>query len=217
MTRVDMKRIARETLREHRAKAILGLIFPAVAIWVIMLILVLLTFATLGLGAILYFALMIALIPLPVGIFYFYRRLLLEGDKTTYNDLLKGHKDNFLRNIGRLIQMQIFVFLWMLLLYVPGIVKGLAYFMTPYILGDDDIKKGPTEPNPITVSRMMMDGHKFELFVMFLSFIGWLILGVLTFHILTIVFVMPYMQLTFAQFYETRKGELEQKRLASPQ
>ena len=58
----------------------------------------------------------------------------------------------------------------------------------------------------ITESRKMMDGHKMDLFIIHLSFIGWLLLCGLTFGILYL-YVGPYMQATTAAFYEQLKAE----------
>ncbi len=217
MNRIEMKQTARETLRQKRIEAILGLVLPVVVVGAIFGGLSGLLAATENTLIAIFIALFtIALIPLNVGVFYFFRKLLIVEGPADYMDLLKGHKENFLRNLGYLVLMQIFITLWTFLLIIPGIIKMFSYIMTPYILGDDDLKKGPGEADPITISRVMMDGHKLEYFVMILSFIGWLILGALTFNILTVIFVAPYMQLTFAKFYETRKAELDRKYFVNP-
>lgn len=210
MKRIEMKQQARTTLRQNRLPAILGLLIPVAVVLVIYGVIFSLTAITESLiFSLLLIAAMIASIPINVGIVYFYRRLLHQETDPNYEDLLKGHQDGFLKNLGNLILVQIFVTLWMILFIIPGIIKTFSYMMVPYILGDDDIKKDAGSMDPITLSRVMMDGHKVEYFVLVLSFIGWLILGTLTLHILTIVFVLPYMQLTFAQFYEARKQELD--------
>ncbi len=217
MKRIELKQHARETLRKHRGKAILGLVIPMVVVALVMGLLIALIAIEefVGFVFLLYFVAIIAAVPINVGIFYFYRRLTNEGDAAEYGDLLKGHTDNFPRNLGRLVQMQIFINLWMILLIVPGIIKAFSYAMTPYILGDDDIKKDATSPSPITISRLMMDGHKMDLFVLILSFIGWFILGAITLNILTILFVAPYFHLTLARFYETLKADLDPQYLTS--
>ena len=74
--------------------------------------------------------------------------------------------------------------------------------MTWFILADNPEMKAN---EAITRSRVMMDGHKSELFVLYLSFIGWLILCVLTLGIL-IIYVGPYMEASLAAFYNEIKG-----------
>lgn len=88
-------------------------------------------------------------------------------------------------------------FLWYLLLLVPGIIKSYSYRMVPYILADN--------PNigarkAIKLSNKMMDGHKFDLYGLDLSFIGWYILGILALLVGTL-FVLPYSNATYAEFY----------------
>lgn len=100
--------------------------------------------------------------------------------------------------------VSIFTTLWTLLFIIPGIVKSYSYAMTFYILKDNPNIKA-TEA--IDLSQKMMKGHKADLFVLHLSFIGWLILSIFTFGILNILYVTPYMQLSTANFYEKLKAE----------
>ena len=98
----------------------------------------------------------------------------------------------------------IYLFLWTLLFYIPGIVKSYSYAMTNYILIDNP---NMTANEAITESRKMMDGHKFDLFVLDLSFIGWYFLSSLTFGIL-LLYVIPYHQAARAEFYENIRGPI---------
>ncbi|WP_040194110.1 DUF975 family protein [Clostridium culturomicium] len=91
----------------------------------------------------------------------------------------------------------ILIFLWTLLLIIPGIVKSYAYRMVPYILADN--------PNigyrrAIELSNEMTMGHKLDIFILDLSFMGWYLLGVLLFGIGTL-FVRPYDDATNAELY----------------
>ncbi len=105
-------------------------------------------------------------------------------------------KTNFLTGV--------YILLWSLLLYIPGIIKGIAYSQTMYILAEDPTL-GANEA--ITRSREMMDGHKMEYFVLCLSFIGWMLLAPFTFGLLYI-WLMPYMQATMTNYYKYLKGEI---------
>ena len=70
--------------------------------------------------------------------------------------------------------------------------------MTPYILADcPDVKA----KDALKLSMRMTNGHKGKLFVLLLSFYGWMLLSSLTFGILLIVFVAPYMEATMSGFY----------------
>ena len=91
------------------------------------------------------------------------------------------------------------------LFMIPGLIAGLAYTMVPFILHDKP------ELRPVDVlreSRMMMKGHKWELFLLMLSFIGWMLLCVFTFGI-GMLWLMPYMQMTITKFYEQIRAEYE--------
>ena len=100
-----------------------------------------------------------------------------------------GFLQRFLRNL--------YIFLWSLLLFVPGIVKTYSYAMTPYILADHPEM---TANEAITASRQLMDGHKGELFWLRLSFLGWVLLNIFTLGIGSL-FLNPYMNAAEAAFY----------------
>lgn len=100
------------------------------------------------------------------------------------------------------ILMGVFVFLWSLLLIIPGIIAAYRYRMAFYILFDNP-EVGALQA--ISMSKEMMRGHKLELFVLDLSFIGWLILVPLTLGILGL-WVTPYMTATEANFYDSLNG-----------
>jgi len=99
------------------------------------------------------------------------------------------------------------VFLWTLLLIIPGIVKSYAYRMVPYILADNpriDYRRA------IELSNQMTMGHKLDMFILDLSFIGWYLLGALALGI-GVLFVNPYADTTNAELYIVlRKNALEQ-------
>jgi len=91
----------------------------------------------------------------------------------------------------------VFIFLWSLLLIIPGIVKSYSYRMVPYILADNPnigVKKA------ISLSNEMTMGHKFNMFVLDLSFIGWYLLGILALGI-GVLFVLPYDNATNTELY----------------
>lgn len=64
----------------------------------------------------------------------------------------------------------LYVALWSLLLFIPGVVKAYSYAMTPYIMAEHP---GLTANEAITESRRIMDGNKWRLFCLDLSFLGW--------------------------------------------
>ena len=99
----------------------------------------------------------------------------------------------------------LFTVLWTLLLIIPGIVKGLSYAMTPFILEEHPEL---TASEAIKESMKLMDGHKMDLFILGLSFIGWSLLACLTMGI-GFLFLNPYMNAAYAAFYRdiSRKQE----------
>lgn len=107
------------------------------------------------------------------------------------------------RNLGGILWMWLFTWLWSLLFIIPGIIKALAYFMTPYILADS---KNVSATDALKLSMRMTKGYKGEIFVMGLSFIGWAILTGLTCGILGILYTGPYMSTSFAGLYHELKA-----------
>jgi uncharacterized membrane protein len=138
--------------------------------------------------------------PLLVGVNR-YRLNIVRFNNEDSGLLISGFKDNVIDFIITHILRAIFIFLWSLLLVIPGIIKSFSYSMTFYILADNpDLR--PQEA--IQRSRDMMRGHKWRLFELYLSFIGWYILALLTFGI-GMFFLEPYIQQSVANFYEDLK------------
>ncbi len=128
---------------------------------------------------------------------------LTNGVKPEIGDLFSQIK-NFWPAFKTSFLMGLYIMLWSLLLYIPGIVKACAYSQTMFILAEDP-NLGANEA--ITRSKEMMDGHKMEYFLLGLSFLGWVILGMFTFGLLYI-WLLPYMQTTLANYYKYLKGEI---------
>ncbi len=120
---------------------------------------------------------------------------LIDGGKPSITDIFTNAFDGryYLRRVGGYAWMMLFTFLWSLLFVIPGIVKAYSYALTPYILA-----KYPEvqAKEALKVSMKIMDGKKAELFVLHLSFIGWAMLAGITFGLLGIFFVIPYMAIT---------------------
>lgn len=130
---------------------------------------------------------------------------LYRKNKIEVEDLLHGFKDGrFGATIVMGVLTSIFTFLWSLLFVIPGIVAAYRYAMAPYILADHPEMSGS---EAIEASKKLMDGKKGKLFCLQLSFIGWWILGALTFGILYI-WITPWMQAAENAFYEDIKNEV---------
>ena len=143
----------------------------------------------------------ILMMPIGIGTTAFFVSL-IENTNFEAKDLFKYYHD-FVKIIGVTILMGLIVMLGYICFIIPGIILTLSYSLVPIIL----IKKpelGIVET--LKYSREKMQGHKLDTFVLGLSFIGWAILGTLTFGILYI-WLYPYMQLTFTKFYLNILGE----------
>lgn len=139
----------------------------------------------------------------------------IRGCDVKIETLFDGFK-NFGKAFLLALINAIFIFLWSLLLIIPGIIKALSYSMSVYILADNP----SIEPNEARKQSMaMMNGHKWRLFCLELSFIGWWILCGLTLGILTF-WVTPYQQTAVAAFYQdllVRNGMVAQPVEAAPE
>jgi len=129
----------------------------------------------------------------------------IREKKVTFDYLFEGfRKPEFSATIGLNVKIAIFTFLWTLLFFIPGIIATFRYSMAPYILMDHPEMTGG---EAITASKELMKGKKWKLFCVELSFIGWCLLGTLTFGI-ALLWIEPYMQATVAAFYEDIKDEV---------
>ena len=126
----------------------------------------------------------------------------VRGGEATAKDMFEGYnKELFSRVLTTTLLYYVYVFLWSLLLLIPGCIKAYSYAMTPYILKDNPEMKNNAA---IEESMRMMDGHKLELFLLDLSFIGWAILSILTCCI-GFLWLTPYMNMARVNFYEDLK------------
>jgi len=125
-----------------------------------------------------------------------------RGREDSVNEMLAaGFKEDYGRVLGISLLRAVFIFLWALLLIVPGIIKSYAYAMTAYI-AEDHPELGPKEC--IDQSQAMMQGHKMDLFILDLSYIGWILLGILSLGI-GFLWIGPWMDMAHARFYEELK------------
>ena len=120
--------------------------------------------------------------------------------------LFDGYKD-FLRIMGTMLLTEVYIVLWTLLLIVPGVIKAISYSQTQFILKD---YPELSYNEAIERSMAMMEGHKMQYFFMALSFIGWILLAIISCGILSL-WVNPYISATNAHFYEYVKGEYEKR------
>ena len=125
-----------------------------------------------------------------------------RGEETQVGDLFTEF-NRFGDGFAQHFLCQLYIFLWSLLLIIPGIIKSFSYAMTPYIMAENP---GMKATDAITRSRAMMDGYKADLFMLRLTFIGWDLLAVLTLNI-GHLWLNPYKQAAETAFYQEVKAQ----------
>lgn len=129
-----------------------------------------------------------------------------KGGTPEIQNIFDGFKDKgFERSIILYLLMYIRVLLWTLLFIIPGIIKAYSYSMSYYILAEN---KDMTPIEALKESERIMKGHKFDLFVLDLSFILWELLIPLTFGLI-LVYLIPYQEMARINFYNSIKNKEE--------
>jgi uncharacterized membrane protein len=138
--------------------------------------------------------------PLTLGMSYF-SLAFVRRKKVEYDLLFKGF-NNFGNSLLAFLFQSFFIVMWSLLLIIPGIIKSISYSMTFFIMADiPNIKP----MDAIDMSMEMMDGYKMKYFLLTLFFSLLIILsGILMF--IPLFWIIPYMYITYAEFYEDIKG-----------
>ncbi len=182
-TREQLKERAKMTFRANYGNC--------VATFLIAMLLIGVSFYT-GIGAIL------VAIPLELGLLCYFLMVFQGAVPDLPVIFTTGFAINYGRKIGGMLWMGLWTFLWSLLFIIPGIIKFYSYAMTPYILAAyPDV----SATDALKLSMRIMNGHKAELFVLHLSFIGWAFLSSFTCGILLILYVGPYMQTAIVGYY----------------
>jgi uncharacterized membrane protein len=157
-----------------------------------------------GLGLVGFLLSILVFNPLIVGCYRFF--LQNSRGPAELNELGAGFRGDWGNVVLVMFLKNLFLALWTMLFIIPGIVKAYAYRMVPYILKEHPELSGT---QAITLSRQMMKGHKGDAFVLDLSFIGWILLSALTFGILHLFYVGPYIQATDAELYKVVRADYE--------
>ena len=144
--------------------------------------------------------------PLEIGGRHFF--LNNSDGRANIYDFIDGFRFNYLNNVLTMFLRDLFVALWTMLFIIPGIVKMYAYSLVPYILAENP-EIGAMDA--IKLSNEMMKGHKMNAFLLDLSFIGWIILTILTFGLVGVFFANPYMYATDAELYKAIKADYERR------
>jgi len=140
---------------------------------------------------------------------YLYYIVLIREKAGDFNLLFKAFSFSeknlglFGKTLGLYLLMSLYIFLWTLLLIVPGIIAAYSYRIAFYLMIDNP-EIGASEA--LKQSKEMMYGYKSKLFCLDLSFIGWGLLCILSFGI-GILWLSPYMLTSQTIFYEELRNE----------
>jgi uncharacterized membrane protein len=139
--------------------------------------------------------------PAAIGLAAITLGMVRDCEKPNFQYLIWGFKkEQWLRSFLIGLLSGLLTALWSILFVIPGIVKTYAYSAAYYVALDDDSKK-MSAMDCLRQSEKLMKGHKWQLFMLDLSFIGWYFLGAMAFGVGTL-FVIPYHQTARAAFYD---------------
>lgn len=142
--------------------------------------------------------------PMSVGLYkFFFDNSDNPSAGLTRSNIGLGFSNHYMNFVGALFATELFTFLWTLLLIVPGIIKQLEWRMVRYILAENPEMSGA---DARALSSEMMDGNKWDAFVLDLSFIGWTLLGAITLGIGNIIWTNPYHAATNTELYLALKN-----------
>ena len=137
--------------------------------------------------------------PITLGVSgYFLKLIRKEGP--IIEDMFKGFRF-FVKTFVLNLLITVFTLLWTLLLIIPGIIAAFRYSMAYYIMMDNPELSAF---KALSESKRMMVGNKFQLFLLYFSFLGWFLLGVVTLG-LAFLWVNPYFETAKANFYQDLK------------
>lgn len=124
---------------------------------------------------------------------------LIRGEQVSVSSIFRGYKKPWWsKSLLIPLLVGVYTFLWTMLFIIPGFIKGYSYAMTYFVYRDNQ-EMGCDAA--IEESMRLMDGHKMDLFILDLSFLGWLLLSILSLGI-GLLWLVPYMQSAHAHFYE---------------
>ncbi|WP_295754934.1 DUF975 family protein [uncultured Holdemanella sp.] len=127
-----------------------------------------------------------------------------HNDNPELSEIFNGFKGNYLNVVKIMFLMDLKTLLWLFLFIVPGLIKAYEYSMIPYLLAENpDLSASQA----FSLSKQMTTGQKMDLFVLDLSFIGWVFLGLICCGI-GLLFVQPYPEATKAEVYLILKQQV---------
>ena len=141
--------------------------------------------------------------PMGVGLAMFSLKIARNQEDAKLEQIFDGFKERFTTKLGAYLLMVLYVFLWTLLLIVPGIIAAISYSQLLFILAEDN-EIGAEEA--LRKSKAMMDGYKMKYFTLSLRFFAWGLLCILTLGI-GYLWLIPYAYVSYANFYDDIKSQ----------
>lgn len=142
--------------------------------------------------------------PLSFGVVLHFLRWVKTGTGEGPKGMWDGFTQTYYKQVVILALLKtIYIFLWLLLLIIPGIIKSYSYAMATYILAENPEISGE---EAICRSMRMMEGYKMKLFLMDLGRIGLILLSLPLLGI-PLLWICPYYATAFAKFYTELKAE----------
>ncbi len=123
---------------------------------------------------------------------------LTNGVKKDFIQLMKDFQTHLLELFLLMLIVGVIIFLWSLLLIIPGIIASYIYYMVFYVKAMD---KSKTNSVVIKEAKELIKGYKMDFFIFHLSFIPWIILSMVSLGIALIWFV-PYYTVAEALYYQ---------------
>lgn len=134
------------------------------------------------------------LAPAQIGLIAFFVNFVKTGEID--RNIIFDYYSQFWKIVGTILLMGFIISIGLVFFIIPGIYLAFSYALVPYLLAE---KKDLTIMETLELSRKMMVGHKFDFFILGLSFIGWAFLIPFTLGIL-IIWLLPYVTVATAKF-----------------
>lgn len=142
--------------------------------------------------------------PVEIGVCLFMKKNIDLENSEKVADICYAFDNNYIKNVKTLFFKDLYIFLWTILLIIPGIIKRYDYRLVSYLITD---YPDAHSEELFSLSKKYMYGHRKEAFLLDLVFLPWHILGTITLGTVEILYVQPYKELVDAAFYKRIMNE----------
>ena len=137
-----------------------------------------------------------------IALSYLFLELAKNTKKITFDSFLQG-LNLWHKGISVIVWNSLWTFFWALLFFIPGIIKSIAYSQMSFIVAENPTI---TAKKAMKMSIAMTKGYKGDLFLLALSFFGWIVLSLITGGIV-FLWIKPYIKMTFVNVYQYLKKQ----------